>query len=246
MHTAVAVVNSGDDAIAIAVGNLSDGLGLGLSLTLAIDSIASIASIAVASGDEAGVANVVGVASGIGIGDGKAISHLSDGVGLGLSLGLTLAIKSISSISSIAIAAIAMGDVAGISNIVRVPGSIGIGNREAISNLSNGVGLGLGLGLRLSLSLTLAINSITSIASIASIAKVSTVSNGTVSRDESIAIVDTSDDSVAIAMGNLPDGVRLRPGIRIYGGGGQKNNGCGSHLDWWMLLGPQLTSTGPH
>merc|ERR1719369_1919253 len=66
--------------------NLADGVGLGL--TLAINSEASIPL-----GDIVGEANIVGVSGGVGVVDGKAGINLADDVGLGLSL--TLAVDSI-------------------------------------------------------------------------------------------------------------------------------------------------------
>merc|ERR1712033_85609 len=60
--------------------NLSDGVGLGL--TLAVNSEASI----------------VGVSCGVGVVDGEASMNLADGVGLGL--GLTLAIDSVDAMTS--------------------------------------------------------------------------------------------------------------------------------------------------
>jgi len=93
-HTAIAIVYSGDNSISISMSHLSDGVGVRISLTLAVE-MASIATIAV--GDVVGEANIVGVSGGIGVMDGESMGNLADGVGLSLSLSLTLAIETIDS-----------------------------------------------------------------------------------------------------------------------------------------------------
>merc|ERR1719320_334863 len=123
--------------------------------------------------------NIVGVSSSIGIVDGESSSNLSNGVGIGIRVSLTLAIvvPSISmdgwgsismnsrvSIGSMGVGRSSIGSVSMVdrgrvgcsshnTNIVRVSSSIGIMDREPSSNLSNGVGI----GIRVSLSFTLAI-----------------------------------------------------------------------------------------
>merc|ERR1711875_182488 len=123
--------------------------------------------------------NIVGVSSSIGIVDGEPSSNLSNGVGIGIRVSLTLAIvvSSISmdgwgsismdsrvSIGSMGVGRSSIGSVSMVdwgrvgcsshnSNIVGVSSSIGIVDGETSSNLSNGVGI----GIRFSLSFTLAI-----------------------------------------------------------------------------------------
>merc|ERR1719486_1467919 len=71
-----------------------------------------------------------------------------------------------------------------------------------------------------------------------------TVSNSSVARDTSVAVVNTSDDSNVVGMsssvgvvlgktvGNLAEGVSISLGLRISVGGnnGHENNGKGLHL----------------
>merc|ERR1711962_928221 len=72
---------------------------------------------------------------------------------------------------------------------MRIASSVGIGHREAVGNLANGVGIRV--------SLTLAI--VTSVATIeTSIASIATVTNGSISRDKAMAIVNSSNDTMAI------------------------------------------------
>ena len=176
--------------------------------------------------DIGSVSNIMGVTSGIGIGNWETSSNLTNGVGFSFSFSLAIVAKT-------------MRDIGGVSNIVGVACGIGIIDRESSSNLTNGV------WLRLSFSFSLAIVAIgmsiadpsdhtwvvkTTIKS--SIVKWQTssnlangpglsltlaimntidssVANGTISTDKSMTIVNTSDDTsrVAITIGYLPNGV---------------------------------------
>merc|ERR1712059_135616 len=80
---------------------------------------------------------------------------------------------------------IAIVDSSNDSYIVWVTSSIGISLRESIGNLSEGVGISI------TVSFTLAI--VTTIDT--TIAKISTVSNSTISRYSTIAIINSSNDS---------------------------------------------------
>merc|ERR1719187_2766743 len=116
------------------------------------------------------------------------MSNLADGVGL--SIGLTLSIVSIATI-------VTGRDEAGVSDVVGMSGGIGIVDGESMSHLADGVGLGLGI------SLTLAVEMV----SIAT--EVSTVTDGSIARDTAIAIVNSGDNTIAMAISNLADGVGL-------------------------------------
>merc|ERR1712059_41127 len=91
------------------------------------------------------------------------------------------------------------------------------------------------------------------------IAKMSTVSNSTVARYSTMAIVDSSNDSNIVwvtssigislreSIGNLSEGVGISISLGLtvsHGNGGQNNKGEGSHLAW--CFGDSLTVTGPH
>merc|ERR1719309_1863839 len=139
------------------------------------------------------------MASSVGIGHREAVGNLANGVGIRVSLTLAIESMMVTSISSIT-------SVSGVthssdhSNIMRMTSSVGIGHRKAEGNLANGV--------RIRVSLTLAI--VTSVATIeASIACIATVTNGSISRDKAMAIVNSSNDTMAITMGHLSYGVRL-------------------------------------
>merc|ERR1711942_168706 len=119
---------------------------------------------------------------------------LGSGPGRHLSVDVSR-VSSVSSIASVSGVSVSGDD----SDIVRMASSVGIVYRESMGNLTNGVGIRI--------SLTLAIEAIASIASIASV--VATVANSSVARDEAMAIVNSSDDTTAIAIGSLADGVWL-------------------------------------
>merc|ERR1712066_746062 len=90
-----------------AIGNLAKSVGIGIrvSLTLAVvvSTVARVTSVTVV--DTSDHTNVVGMACGVGIMLRKTVSNLSEGVSLRLSLGVSLSLTLsvvVSSISSIA------------------------------------------------------------------------------------------------------------------------------------------------
>merc|ERR1712002_1273000 len=205
IDTAIAIVHSSDDAIAIAMSDLADGvwLSLSLGLTLAIAIAASKAGVGLDS-------NIVGVTSGVGIVDGEATIDLADGVGLSLTLAIA--------VDSMAIAIVAKaGDLGEATNSQR-------GDSAIVE----------------SISITLAVAITDSMSSI-----VATVPNGAIARDQAMAIVHSSDDAIAVAMADLPDGVGLGLGLCVDSGCSQKKNGDGSHPAC-LVPHSSLTSTGPH
>merc|ERR1712055_142347 len=109
----------------------------------------------------------------------------------------------------------AIVDTSNDSNIVGVTSGIGISLRESIGNLSEGVGISISLGLTVSFTLA----KVTTIDT--TIAKISTVTNSTIARCHTMAIVDTSNDtnivgvtsgigiSLRESIGNLSEGVGI-------------------------------------
>ena len=81
---AIAIVNTGDDSSGFTVGNLPDSIRLSLALAV-VDSCSLPVSVArvADSGDNTSIVRVSGSVS---IGYGKAVSELSDGVGVSLAL----------------------------------------------------------------------------------------------------------------------------------------------------------------
>merc|ERR1712112_818877 len=104
-----------------------------------------------------------------------------------------------------------------------------------MGNLTNCVGVRVGIRI----SLTLSIEAIASIASIASV--VATVTDSSIARDEAMAIVNSSDDTTAIAIGSLADGVWLAV---CQGSSCQDSTKEVSHHN--EFRGDSLTTTGPH
>merc|ERR1711962_1152780 len=162
------------------------------------------------------------MASSVGIGHREAVGNLANGVGIRVSL--TLAIESkmmVTSVSSIT-------SVSGVTD--SSDDSIGMSS----GNLTNCV------GIRITVSFTLAVEAVmdTSIASIATI--VATVTNSSISRHKAMAIVNTSNDTMAITMGHLSYGVRLTV---CQGSTCQDNTKEESHHA--VFYGDTLTTTGP-
>merc|ERR1719452_155013 len=142
-----------------------------------MSSISSISSIGRGTiGGSSDNSNIVGMTSSDGVGDRESICNLSNGVSLRISFSFTLAISVVvktgitignrgSSISHLSntsisntssISSIGRGSIGGSSdnsNIVGTAISKGIGDRESIIHLSNGVGI----SIRVSFSFTLAI-----------------------------------------------------------------------------------------
>merc|ERR1719186_1189832 len=112
------------------MSNLSNGVGISISLPLAIVSTnMSISSISqtMAIGDTGDNTTV------------KSMSNLSNGVGISISLPLTIVFSkmSVSSISK----TMSMGDTGDHSNIVSTARSNSMSNGKSMSNLADGVGV---------------------------------------------------------------------------------------------------------
>merc|ERR1711890_67394 len=162
------------------VGDLADGVGLSLTLAVVVASVSTEVS-TVADGAISSNMTVSVVGSSDDSTVSEAVGDLADGVGLGLSLTL-----------AVVVTAVAMGDVAGVADVVGMSGDVGVVNWETVGDLADGVGLGLGL--------TLAVVS----------AEVSTVANSTVTSNMTVSVVGSSDDSTSgEAVGDLADGVGL-------------------------------------
>merc|ERR1719342_391579 len=202
------------------------------------------------SGDNS---NIMRMASSVGIGLRESVGNLAKGVGI--RVGLTLAVvtsvapinPSISSITSIAtvsdssitsymtMSIVNSGDD---SDIVRMASSVGIGLRESIGNLANGVGIRVSLTLAIVTSVATIDTSITSITSIA------TVSDSSITSYMTMSIVNSGDNSDIMRMassvsiglresvGNLAEGVSfgICLGLTVCEGRGrQDNKNEGSH-----------------
>merc|ERR1712126_516540 len=179
------------------------------------------------SGDNS---NIMRMACSVGIGLRESVGNLAKGVGI--RVGLTLAIvtsvapinTSISSITSIAtvsdssitsymtMSIVNSGDN---SDIVRMASCVGIGLRESVGNLANGVGIRVSLTLAIVTSVATINTSITSITSIA------TVSGSSIASYMTMSIINSGDNSDIMRMassvgislresiGNLAEGVSL-------------------------------------
>merc|ERR1719495_763952 len=123
------------------------------------------------------------MASSVGIGHREAVGNLANGVGIRVSLTLAIESKmmvtSVSSITSVS----GVTDSSDDSNVVRMASSVSIGYRKAVGNLANGVGIRV--------SLTLAI--------VTSVATIATVTNGSISRDKAMAVINSSDNTIGMS-----------------------------------------------
>merc|ERR1719260_664719 len=158
------------------VGNLAEGVGIRVGLTLAIEammvtsinttitskatvsdsSIASYMAMSIVnSGDDS---DIVRMASSVSIGLRESIGHLANGVGIRVSLTLAIvtsvatidtSITSITSIATVSDSSITMSIInsGDNSDIMRMASSVSIGLRESVGNLAEGVSLGICLGL---------------------------------------------------------------------------------------------------
>merc|ERR1712180_446643 len=218
-----------------AVGNLANGVGIRVSLTLAIESkmmVTSVSSITSVSRvtDSSDDSNIVRMASSVSIGHRKAVGNLANGVGIRVSLTLSI-------VTSVATIETSIASIATVTN-----GSISRDKAMAVINSSdNTIGMSSSnltncVGIRITVSFTFAVEAVmdTSIASIATI--VATVTNSSISRDKAMAIVDSSNDTMAITMGHLSYGVRLTV---CQGSTCQDSHHA-------VFYGDTLTTTGPH
>merc|ERR1712045_31085 len=180
--------------------------------------------------------NIVGVASGVGVVDRKASSHLTQGVGISLSLSLAVVSSMNSRVGGVAVVSAidSMADTSYNSDIVGASSSVGVVDRESSSNLANSVGISLSLPLAVVSSMVNSRDSSIGVDS-GSMGIDSSVANGTNSRDEAMAVVNTSDDTaIGGTMGDLTHSV----GVTAGAGNEGKNKGKGFHVGNLM--------TGPH
>merc|ERR1712045_11114 len=170
--------------------------------------------------------NIVGVASGVGVVNREAGSNLAQGVGIGLSLSLTIVAVVNSRVGGVAVVSAidSMADTSYNSDIVGASSSIGVVDRESSSNLANSVGISLSLPLAIVSSV---VHSRVGGVGVDSGGIDSSVANGTNSRDEAMAVVNTSDDTaIGGTMGNLTHSV----GVTAGAGNEGKNKGKGFHV----------------
>merc|ERR1719430_1400043 len=136
------------------------------------------------------------------------------------------------------------------TNVVGVASGVGVVLGKTVSDLTEGVCISISISLRVGLGLTLAVvvSTVASIADVSSrvTSEVSTVANGSIARDTSMTVVNTSDHSnimgvasgisvgLGETVGNLAEGVGICLSIRVSLGGddGQEDNGEGFHLSW--------------
>ena len=166
--------------------------------------------------------DIVGVASSVGIVDREAVSHLVRGVGVSISLSLAIVDSMVNSRDGsvgvdsrgIGVGVDTVANSGDNSDIVGVASGVGIVDREAGSNLVGGVGLGISLSLPLAIvgSVVQGRDSGVGVHS-RSMGVHSSVSDGADSRDQAVAIVDSSDDTaIGVTMGNLANGVGVTAG----------------------------------
>ena len=153
------------------------------------------------------------------------------------------------------------------SNVVGVSGGISVMLGKAVGNLSKSVGFGIGIGVSLALAVVVATEAVAAEASVADVSSsvttiVSAVANGSISRDTSMSVVYSSDDSNVVrvaggigvvlgkTVGNLAESVSIGLSIRVGLGGnngqqdldkmfvkmaikeGKTHNGKSFHLSW--------------
>merc|ERR1719495_659847 len=159
------------------VGNLAEGVGIRVGLTLAIEAmmvatinttIASIGTVSdssitsymamsiVNSGDDS---DIVWMASSVSIGLRESVGNLAKSVGIRVSLTLAIVtsvatintcITSIATVSDSSISSYTTMSIINSgdnSDIMRMASSVSIGLRESVGNLAKGVSLGICLGL---------------------------------------------------------------------------------------------------
>merc|ERR1719370_797210 len=122
------------------------------------------------------------MASSVGIGLRESVGNLAEGVGIRVGLTLTIEAMMVTSINTTiaSIATVTNSSIASYmtmsivnsgdnSNIVRMASSVGIGLRESVGNLANGVGIRVSLALAIVTSIATINTSISSITSIATV-----------------------------------------------------------------------------
>ena len=113
------------------------------------------------------------------------------------------------------------------SNVVGVSSGVGVMLGKAVGNLAKSVGI----GIRVSLTLAVVVSTVARVANVSVTSVVSTVSNGTIARDTSVTVVDTSDHTNIVGMASgigivlgktvsdLSEGVSICLSIRVSLGG---------------------------
>merc|ERR1712042_210710 len=211
----LAVVGTGVSSVGSMVVSTIDA-------TVSDSSVARDTSVAVVNASDD--ANVVGMAGGVRVVLGKAVSNLTESVGISIRVGLTLAVVVVAVASvanmtvSTVVSTVANGSVArhksmsvvnasDHSYVVGVASGVGVVLGKTVGNLAKSVGISssLRLGLRVSFGITLAVvvSSVASVADMSISTVVSTVADCTVARHKSMSVVNTSDDPnvVGVASG---------------------------------------------
>merc|ERR1712114_158100 len=80
------------------------------------------------------------------------------------------------------------------SNVVGVSSGVGVMLGKAIGNLAKSV------GIRVSLTLAVVVSTVARVTNVSVTSVVSTVSNGSIARDTSVTVVDTSDHTNIVGM----------------------------------------------
>ena len=192
-----------------------------------VSSVAHMMGVGQGGGHMGQHSNIVGVASGVGVVDREAGSHLAQGVGIGLSLSLAVVSSMNSRVGGVAVVSIdSMADTSHNSDIVGVASSIGVVGGESSINLAQSVGI--------SLSLPLAVES--SVVNSRDMGVDSSVANGANSRDEAMAVVNTSDDTaIGGSMGDLTHGVGVTAGAGNEGKNLENIVDCQIWMYGWIL-----------
>merc|ERR1719348_245215 len=211
----LAVVGTGVSSVGSMVESTID-------TTVSDGSVARDTSVAVINASDD--SNVVGMAGGVRVVLGKAVSNLTESVGISIRVSLTLAVV-VAAVASVAdvtvstvVSTVANGSVArhttmpvvnasDHSYVVGVASGVGVMLGKAVGNLAKSVGISISisLGLRVSFGITLAVvvSSIASVADMSISTVVSTVADCSVARHKSMSVVNTSDDPnvVGVASG---------------------------------------------
>ena len=188
----------------------------GNSLTIVgggVSSVADMMGVGQGGGHVGQHSDIVGVASGVGVVNREASSHLAQGVGIGLSLSLAVVGSMNSRVGGVSVVSAidSMADTSYNSDIVGASSSIGVVDRESSSNLANSVGVSLSLPLAIVSSMVsrdggVGVDS-------GGMGVDSSVANSTNSRDEAMAVVNTSDDTaIGGTMGDLTHSVGVTAG----------------------------------
>ena len=201
-----------------------------------VSSVAHMMGIGQGGGHMGQHSNIVGVASGVGVVDREAGSHLAQGVGIGLSLSLAVVSSMNSRVGGVAVVSIdSMADTSHNSDIVGVASSIGVVGGESSINLAQSVGISLSLPLAVESSV---VNSRDGGIGVDSrgMGVDSSVANGANSRDEAMAIVNTSDDTaIGGSMGDLTHGVGVTAGAGNEGKNLENIVDCQIWMYGWIL-----------